>query len=115
MRTLTLLFSFAIGSTLALSAQQPIPSNALPPISALAATSVTVQGCVLGLNGGYSLNTDAGRSYLLAGADLSRFSGQKVRAVGNITHAAKSGSSRGAQLTLAVTRVDKLADTCNGH
>ena len=49
MRTLTLLFSFIILSTLALSAQQPIPSNAMPPVTAAGATaSVTIQGCVLG-------------------------------------------------------------------
>jgi hypothetical protein len=44
MRTLTLLFSFVVLSTLALSAQQPIPSNAMPPVAAAAAaTSLTLQ------------------------------------------------------------------------
>jgi hypothetical protein len=113
MRTLTPLFSFAIASTLALSAQMPIPSNAMPPVTA-AANSITNVGCVLGLNGGYSLNTDGGKTYLLAGEDLSQFSGQKVRAIGNVTPAAKSGSHR-AQPTFTVTRVDKIADTCSGR
>ncbi len=116
MRTLTLLFSFIILSTLALSAQQPIPSNAMPPVTAAgAAASVTIQGCVLGLNGGYSLNAGAGKTFLLAGEDLSQFSGQKVRAIGNVTPAAKSGSHSSTQPTLTVTRVDKIADTCSGH
>jgi hypothetical protein len=116
MRTLTLLFSFMIVSALALPAQQPIPSNAMPPVSAaLAAAFITVQGCVLGLNGGYSLNVDGGKTYLLAGEDLSQFSGQKVRAVGKVTLAAKSGAHSSTQPTLTVSRVDKVADTCNSH
>ena len=116
MRTLTLLFSFVVVSTLALSAQQPIPSNAIPPVSAaLATASITLQGCVLGLNGGYSLNTDGGKTYLLAGEDLSQFSGQKVRAVGKVMPAAKSGMHSNSQPTFTVTRVDKIADTCSGR
>ncbi len=116
MRTLTLFFCFVIISTLALSAQMPIPSNAMPPITAAgAAASVTVQGCVLGLNGGYSLNVDSGKTYLLAGEDLSKFSGQKVRAVGNVTPAPKSGTHSSTQPTLTVTRVDKIADTCSSR
>jgi hypothetical protein len=67
------------------------------------------------LNGGYSLNTDARKNYLLAGADLSSFSGQKVRAIGTVTPAAKTGTNSKPQPTFTVTRVDKIADTCNGR
>ena len=111
MTKLALLLFFLSTSTLCLIAQQPAPEPEGP---------ATVVGCVLGINGGYSLNTAAGKSYILDGSNLQQFSGQQVRVLGKVTYSKKPGTNskaenmviRGDQPTLAVTRIDKLSDTC---
>lgn len=109
MRKLALL-SFIVSSAIGLVAQQP----ARPAATAAAASPVTVIGCVVGLNGGYSLNTASGKTFTLSGDNLQNYSGQKVRALGIMGLAKKSGTdSKAEPPTLNVTRIDKLADTCS--
>ena len=114
MTKLTPLLFFLLSSNLCLFAQQP----ASPGPSAVA--PVTVIGCVVGLNGSYSLNAGSGKTFILSGDNLQQFSGQQVRILGNVTYSKKPGTNgkaenmviRGDQPTLAISKIDKLADTC---
>ncbi len=116
MRIVSLLWSFVICSALGLSAQQ-VPNN--PP--AAPAAPITVIGCVVGLNGGYILTTDAGQTFRLEGQSLQQYSGEQVRAVGTASHSKKPGTNgkaenmvmRAGQLTLTLIKIDEVAPTCN--
>ena len=112
MTKLVLLSFLLLGSFLSLMAQQqPAPEPEGP---------TTVVGCVVGLNGGYALNTNAGKTYVLDGENLERFSGQQVRILGKVTYSKKPGTNgkaenmviRADQPTLVVSKIDKIADTC---
>ncbi len=108
MRKLALL-SLIVSSAISLAGQQ-----SAPPAATLTAAPVTVIGCVVGLNGGYSLNAASGKTFTLSGDNLQNYSGQKVRALGTMSFAKKSGSdSKAEPPTLNVTKIDKLADTCS--
>ena len=111
MTKLALLSFFLLGSIVCLIAQQqpPVPEG-----------PATVVGCVVGMNGGYSLNTEAGKTYILDGDNLQKFSGQQVRVLGKVTYSKKPGTGgkaenmliRSDQPMLVVSKIDKLADTC---
>jgi hypothetical protein len=117
MRKLSIICLFIVGSTLWLLAQQA-PNNS-PSTSA--AASVTAIGCVLGLNGGYTLTTDAGKTFNLEGQNLQQYSGQKVRAVGTVSFSKKPGTNgkaenmviRADRPTLTLSKIDEVAPTCN--
>jgi hypothetical protein len=117
MRKLSIICLFIVSSTLWLPAQQA-PNNS-PSTSA--AVSVTVIGCVLGLNGGYTLTTDAGKTFRLEGQNLEQYSGEKVRVAGTISYSKKPGSNgkaenmviRADQPTLTLTKIDEVSSSCN--
>jgi hypothetical protein len=117
MRKSTFLF-ILLFSAMCLPAQQSSSSDSSP-----SGGSITVLGCVLQLNGGYSLAVDARKQYYLAGDDavLHRYLGQKVRVLGNASYRKKAGTNgkaenmvilAGSPQTLTVSRIDKVADTC---
>jgi hypothetical protein len=72
----------------------------------------TIEGCVLGINGGFRLNTANGETYLLKGHHSSMFNynGKQVRITGTMKKSEKG--SAGAPRTLQVTDIKKVYDTC---
>jgi hypothetical protein len=72
----------------------------------------TIEGCVIGMNGGFRLNTANGETYLLQGRHGSMFNynGKQVRITGTVDKAQKGSS--GAPRTLHVTDITKVYDTC---
>lgn len=103
-----LIILFLVAAVPCLLAQTP--SHGPLPATAAASAPVTVVGCVMGLNGAYVLTTAANKQYQLQGDDLASYSGQKIRALGTVTHAKKGADDTA---TMTVSRIDKLADTCS--
>jgi hypothetical protein len=118
MKLTALLVSCLLSSTLWLPAQTS-PGGTTPPATA-AAAPVTVIGCLVGLNGSYTLTNASNKQYRLEGDSLHSYSGQKVRAVGTLSYTKKSGTGGKMENmlinmntpTLTVSRIEKLADTC---
>ena len=75
--------------------------------------TVKVSGCVMSLGGSFRLLTQAGSSYVLKGDHDTLFSynGMLVEVKGTVSPGKKS-SSQGAPVTLHVSKLKKLADTC---
>jgi hypothetical protein len=76
-------------------------------------TTVTVSGCVVGMNGSFKLTTHDGERYVLKGdhSTLFTYNGTVVEVTGTVKAPAKS-SAQVKPTTLHVTGVKKLADTC---
>ena len=86
---------------------------------------VTAVGCVATRpDGGYVLNAN-GKHYQLTGTDIpfAKYVGQKVQAVGTESWGKKPGTNgkaenmviRADSPTLAVSKMEKLTDTCSGQ
>jgi hypothetical protein len=76
-------------------------------------TTITVSGCMIGINGSFKLSTHEGQSYILKGdhSTLFSYNGMVVEVTGTVKAVNKS-SSHAKPTTLHVTKVKKLADSC---
>ena len=110
--------------TTSLSAQESSSGNAkvAPPDAA----AVTVAGCVVELNGGYTLAIGGNKQYLLDGDDavLHGYLGQEVRVTGKTSYRKKPGKDgkaenmvilQGSPQTLTISKILKVADTCRAR
>ena len=75
-------------------------------------TTITVSGCMIGMNGSFKLSTHEGGLYVLKGdhSTLFGYNGMLVEVTGTIKTA--KTSSHAKPVTLHVTKVKKLADSC---
>ena len=116
------LLSVLLLSAMWLAAQEPSSKDAKTTPAGPA--PITVVGCVVGLNGGYSLTADASKQYFLNGdeAVLHRYLGQQVRVLGTADYRKKPGTNGKAEnmairadspQTLTIMKIEKLADTCS--
>lgn len=76
-------------------------------------STITVSGCMIGINGSFKLSTHEGERYVLKGdhSTLFSYNGMLVEVTGTMK-AAKKSSSHVAPATLHVSKVKKLADSC---
>jgi hypothetical protein len=91
--------------------------------SGAASGQTTVQGCLQGSNGAYTLTSDSGTMYQLQGdsATLSKHSGHEVRITGSTSGAGDSsnamspnaGASGSSGQTLTVTHLKHVSKTCS--
>jgi hypothetical protein len=117
--------------------QQPSAADQTSPSAsqdASAAGGNSVEGCLGGSAGKFTIIDKAGTTYdlqLPAGADSSKLNshiGQEIRATGTMSNAKDSGSNAsaasstsasgaagasGSHPSIAVTKIDKIADTCS--
>ena len=75
-------------------------------------TTVTVSGCMIGMNGSFKLSTHEGGLYVLKGdhSTLFSYNGMLVEVTGTVKAANKSSHAK--PVNLHVTKVKKLADSC---
>jgi hypothetical protein len=99
------------------------PSGASPTSSGQAgssqtgsASSQTVEGCLQGSNGSFTITDKAGTSYQLSGdtSKLTEQVGHEVQIKGSTSgsSAAGAGAPAGGQQTLTVESVKQVATTC---
>ncbi len=131
MRRLVLLFSVLVLGACWAAAQDTTPSNSTKadPTSASSGQSETasgatsVQGCLSGTSGNYTLTDKNGNTYQLTGdtAKLSEHVGHEVKVMGTSSSAAPSGGgtatgtagqASGNSQTLEVSSVKHIAKTC---
>ena len=75
----------------------------------------TIEGCVMSINGAFTLGTPNGERYILKGDHDTLFSynGKQVRITGTVKKASgSSSSSQGEPRTLKVSDIKKVYDTC---
>jgi hypothetical protein len=74
---------------------------------------ITVSGCLMSINGGFSLSTHNGDRYVLKGDHDTMFgyNGKLVQVTGTVKSPKKS-SSAAKPVTLRVTGIKKLAEFC---
>ena len=74
----------------------------------------TIEGCVLSINGAFTLGTPNGERYILKGDHDTLFSynGKQVRITGTVKKSSGGSSSPGETRTLKVSDVKKVYDTC---
>jgi hypothetical protein len=75
----------------------------------------TVQGCLSGSNGKYTLTDDQGKSYDLSGdtSKLANHIGHEVKITGSVdTSSASSTSAMGSSQTLQVASMKHISKTC---
>ena len=74
---------------------------------------ITVSGCLMSVNGGFSLSTHNGDRYVLKGDHNTMFgyNGKLVQVTGTVKSPKKS-SSDAKPVTLRVTEIKKVADFC---
>jgi hypothetical protein len=75
----------------------------------------TVQGCLSGSNGKYTLTDDQGKSYDLSGdtSKLANHIGHEVKIMGTVdSSSASSGSQMSSGQTLQVTSMKHISKTC---
>lgn len=75
----------------------------------------TVQGCLSGSNGKYTLTDDQGKSYDLSGdtSKLANHIGHEVKITGSVdTSSASSTSAMGSSQTLQVASMKHVSKTC---
>jgi hypothetical protein len=74
-------------------------------------SSNTLQGCLSGTNGNYTLTDSAGNTYQLMGdsAELSKHVGQQINVTGSM---ASAGTAMGGANTFNVTKAKKVSGTC---
>lgn len=75
-------------------------------------TTITVSGCMIGINGSFKLSTHDGMRYVLTGhhSTLFGYDGMLVEVTGTVK--AAKPSSQAQTETLHVAKVKKLADSC---
>jgi hypothetical protein len=73
--------------------------------------TVTVSGCVMGINGSFKLNAHDGESFILKGdhSTLFSYNGTFVEVTGTVK--SKKGSQTAIR-TIHVQKLKKLADSC---
>ena len=74
----------------------------------------TIEGCIVSINGAFTLGTPNGERYILKGDHDTLFSynGKQVRITGTVKKASSGSSSQGEPRTLKVSDVKKVYDTC---
>jgi len=74
----------------------------------------TVEGCVISINGAFTLGTPNGERYILKGDHDTLFSynGKQVRITGTVKKSSSGSSSPGETRTLKVSGIKKVYDTC---
>jgi hypothetical protein len=75
----------------------------------------TIEGCVMSINGAFTLGTPNGKHYILKGDHDTLFSynGKQVRITGTVKKSADGSSpSQGEPRTLKVSDIKKVYDTC---
>ena len=115
MRKIVLLIFLLLACTAWLVAQQ----GENPP----AASGQSVEGCLGGSAGSFTVMDKAGTTYMLQlpqGADTAKLGqhiGEEVRVTGTMSDAgsasAASATKAAAQPTINVSKMDKIGDTCN--
>jgi hypothetical protein len=83
------------------------PSESKPP--------QTIEGCVMSINGSFTLGTPNGERYILKGDHDTLFSynGKQVRITGTVKKPSGGSSSlQGEPRTLKVSDIKKVYDTC---
>jgi hypothetical protein len=85
-----------------------------------AAGQVSVQGCLQGSNGSYTITDANGTTYQVQGdnAKLSKHVGHQVEITGSTSGSSASsagGASAGSQQTLTVTKVKHLSGSCSNN
>jgi len=75
----------------------------------------TIEGCVISINGAFTLGTPNGERYILKGDHDTLFSynGKQVRITGTVKKSSNgSSASQGEPRTLKVSDIKKEYDTC---
>jgi hypothetical protein len=102
-------------------AQSQYPQTQSGQTSASASGQTTVQGCLQGSDGNYTLTDDSGTTYQLQGdtSKLSAHVGHEVQITGSTTSASsatspQTGTPTGAtqQPTLTVENMKHISETC---
>lgn len=81
--------------------------------------TVTVTGCLTGMEGHYTLGTMSDQLFLLQGEDtqLKKFNAQRVRVTGSVTepppHTSRQNVLSQQPPTLTIHTIKKVADTCS--
>lgn len=101
---------------------QEYPQTGSSQTGNTAAGQNTIQGCLQGSNGSYTLTADSGTTYQLQGdaSMLSKHVGHEVQITGTSSGAGRSsseaspneGTAGGTQQTLAVEHVKHVSKTC---
>ncbi|SRR5579864_4728808 len=133
MRKLLLLLSIVLlGACWAVAQDSSSPSNTGSSTSSTSASSgqtgstsasgrMTVEGCLSGSSGNYTLSDKNGNTYQLTGdtAKLSEHVGHEVKITGNSSSGSASGTATGAagsaganSQTLEVSSVKHISKTC---
>ena len=128
MRRLVLLFSVLLLGACWAAAQDTTPSNSSTSdptaassgqSAANASGATSVQGCLSGSSGNYTLTDKHGNTYQLTGdtAKLSEHIGHEVKITGTSSSASASGASSatgttGQTKTLEVSSVKHISKTC---
>jgi hypothetical protein len=76
-------------------------------------TTITVSGCVVGINGSFKLSTHDGEHYVLKGehSRLFSYNGMFLEVTGTVRLNSKT-SAQARPRTLHVVKLKKLADSC---
>jgi hypothetical protein len=134
-KTLMLSLVLAFGAACAAAQTYPssspdsrTPQTATQPSQTSSADTTSIQGCVSGSDGNYTLTDNSGATYKLAGdtAKLTEHVGHKVEITGSTMSSSSSDTSAasaspeshkpagaGAQHTLSVTSVKHISSTCS--
>jgi len=105
-------------STAWLGAQDQTPQNPPPGSSQTgsAVNATSVEGCLQGSNGSFTLTDSSGTTYQLQGdaAKLSKHVGHQVQITGSPSKssAASSTSDTSSQQSLTVEKVKHISETC---
>jgi hypothetical protein len=100
---------------------QEYPQTGSSQTGNTAAGQNTIQGCLQGSNGNYTLTADSGTTYQLQGDDsmLSKHVGHEVQITGTSSGAGRSsqatpnaGTAGGTEKTLTVEHVKHVSKTC---
>ena len=119
-KTLMLVLALLVSS--AWMTAQEYPQTGASQTGNAAAGQNTIQGCLQGSNGSYTLKADSGTTYQLQGdtSMLSKHVGHEVQITGTPSGAGRSeaspnaGAAGEAQQALTVDNVKHVAKTC-GH
>ena len=122
-KTLMLVLALLVSSAW-LSAQE-YPQSGSPQTGNAAAGQNTIQGCLEGSNGSYTLTADSGTTYQLQGdtSMLSKHVGHEVQITGTPSGTGSSsseaspnaGTAAGTQPTLTVDNVKHVSKTCGNR
>ena len=112
MRQLLVLSVLLLGASWA-AAQNSAPSTQKGSTTA-GTGSHTVEGCLSGSDGKYTLTDMHGKTFELTGdtAKLAEHVGHEVKITGTESAGAGSASSAGSEMTLAVSSIKHVSKTC---